>query len=309
MIITPMSEAVFKDPFSLKEKQENQELLPNYSRTIAVNNSEDTIHFSETSLAKLQEASPDNKDQQSQGATFLYNKNGERVHSEAQKGDLPIEPMADNGIAADDQTIESIRKQIRMLEKKISKIQSDLDEALGQVQDKKSGVELKPTATKQSSHPASELKAAQKAALENTQIPKETKKNDAIQAEKAQNAEATKAAEIAGAPVAPELVNTNTPSPTIGAARTMATAGASEADAAATVDTQQVDAAIKAMVDEAMAQTTADVLASELKSLNAQVLNLNNKLAEAIKNKMGGLSGPPGAAGGTRAEGFGGSLT
>ena len=276
MIITPSSEDIFRLPFSLKEKRENDELLSDYSRSVAVNNSEDTVHFSETSLTKLQESSTANKEPQDQKTIFLYNKNGERVHTNvvAEAGD---QVLSDANIPADEQTIQSIRKQIKEVEKKIDKTQTQLSEAMSDLQNKKSGIELEAPPTSQPTPPLSVLKAVDEVAQP---IAKE------------KNPESSAVAEEG----APE--STATPSTSEEAQKANG-----QNPEAALPDTAGMDEATKAMINAAIAQTEVDMLASELKNLNAQLLNLNNKLAEAIKGKMGGFSGPPGAAGGTPAMG------
>ncbi len=284
MIITPMSKNVFTLPFSFKKDQENQELLPDYNKTIAVNNSQDSIHFSESSLSKLQESSSDDsEDQQNNGATFLYNKNGERVHTEPPASD-PESPG--EAINADGQTIESLRKQIKEIEKKIAKVQTKLSEAMSQVQDEKSGVELEPTDTNQPAPTLSALQATNASAKSSPE--KEGAKN-----ENTQGSEATA--------VTPNTGVQGNSSPNEASPEEAAPNEASPEEAQ--TDTSNMDAATKAMINAAIAQTEVEMVATELKSLNTQLLNLNNQLAEAIKEKMGGSNGPPGAAGGTPAMG------
>ncbi len=157
MIITPMSANIFTDPFSFKEQQKNQELLPNYGGSVVVDRTQDTLQFSDTALAKLEETSGNNEEQESELTNFLYNKNGEKINAPAA---AQASDSSEESSDALDQTIESIRKQIKEVQKKIEAAEVKLAEAMAKMQDNKSGIATQETVSEQSAPPPSATRAA-----------------------------------------------------------------------------------------------------------------------------------------------------
>lgn len=85
--------------------------------------------------------------------------------------------------------------------------------------------------------------------------------------------------------------------------------GGSEAPDTPAVDISGMEAATEQMINVSIVQTEMQSVAQEIKTLNGQLMSLNNKLVEAMEEVYGAGNGPPGAAGGTRAGGgMGGSV-
>lgn len=67
--------------------------------------------------------------------------------------------------------------------------------------------------------------------------------------------------------------------------------------------------ASEAMISVSIVQNEMQGIAQEVKALKGQLQSLNQKLVQAMEIAYGTGDGPPGAAGGTRAAGFGNSLS
>lgn len=70
-----------------------------------------------------------------------------------------------------------------------------------------------------------------------------------------------------------------------------------------------MEGASEAMSSVSIVQNEMQGIAQEVKALNGQLQALNQKLVQAMETAYGTGGGPPGAAGGTRAAGFGNSLS
>ena len=204
---------------------------------------QETVSFSDEAIKKSQGAGEDaeaqNKDfsapsgEENQG-------NINTLHSAGKTGSSGRGGEADAAATAQE-TINSIRKQIKEVKKQLEKAESRMTQAQAKLEQAKAGTTPEP----QENSPDSQTRLNQ---------------NAAGQASPAMNISAMQ--------------------------------GASEA-----------------MISVSIVQNEMQGIAQEVKALKGQLQALEQKLVQAMETAYGTGDGPPGAAGGTRAAGFGNSLS
>ena len=116
--------------------------------------------------------------------------------------------------------------------------------------------------------------------------------------------EAQEKLEQAKAGIAPEPQES---SPDSGAQQTRLNQGAAEACPAMNISS--MEGVSEALSSVSIVQNEMQGIAQEVKALKGQLQALEQKLVQAMETAYGTGDGPPGAAGGTRAAGFGNSLS
>ena len=158
-----------------------------------------------------------------------------------------------------------------------------------------------------SSGRAGEADAAASTAQETIKSIRKQIKEVKKQLEKAESrmTEAQEKLEQAKAGIAPEPQES---SPDSGAQQTRLNQGAA-GQACPAMNISSMEGASEALSSVSIVQNEMQGIAQEVKALKGQLQALEQKLVQAMETAYGTGDGPPGAAGGTRAAGFGNSLS